>query len=115
MKNTPEYANTVHVEEDFLNVDTRSLDSKQRITLSEKVINKVVLKNRKVQSYQVLVAKNGNILLRPAVSVPANEAWIYENPKVIGAIRQGLKDAKEGKTTRAVDQDKFFKSLWILF
>lgn len=31
--------------------------------------------------------------------------------KVIGALRQGLKDAKEGKIIRVVDQDKFFKSL----
>ena len=111
MKTTPEQLNTVHVDEDFISIETRSIDSKHRITLSDKAVKAVRLKNKKITSYQVLVGKRGDILLRPSVSIPASEAWIYENPEVIASIRRGLKQAKEGKITKVHDLDKFLENL----
>ena len=111
MKTTPEPLNTVHIDEDFISLETRSLDSKHRITLSDKAVKVVRSKNKKINSYQILVGKKGDILLRPSVSIPASEAWIYENPEIIGAIRKGLKDAKEGKITKVANLNKFLKNL----
>ena len=109
MKDTPEHA--IHINEDFTNVDTRALDSKHRITLSTKAVKIALSKNKKIDAYQVLVGKSGDILLRPAVSIPASEAWIYENPKVIGPLRKGLNEAKQGKGKRVNNLDKFLESL----
>ena len=101
----------IAVNEEFVALDTRLMDSKHRITLGGKLMKTISRRVKKIDSYQVLVSKNGDVLLRPAVSIPAREVWIYENPKVIDAIRTGLKDAKEGKITRVKNQEKFFENL----
>jgi hypothetical protein len=64
-----------------------------------------------VEGFMVYVGKNGDILLRPSVSVPSSEAWIYENPGVIGSVRKGLQEAGEGKLTRVNDIASFLKKL----
>ena len=102
---------SIHVNEDFVNIDTRPLDSKHRITLSDKVMKASTLKTRKVDSYQILASKDGDILLRPAVSIPAREVWIYENPEVLKSIRKGLQEAKQGKGEIVHDLDKFLDDL----
>jgi hypothetical protein len=104
-------ADSVLVNEEFISFDTRPLDSKHRITLGGKLMLAVSQRVRKVDSYQVLVGKGGDILLRPAVSIPASEAWIYENPKVIGRIRKGLDEAKQGKKEAVHNLDAFLDKL----
>lgn len=43
--------------------------------------------------------------VRVAPLVPANEAWLYRNPKALGAVQRGLADAKAGKfVTVNIDQ-----------
>src|SRR3989338_2159446 len=93
---------TFEVKEMFMLVDTRPLDSKHRITLGGR-LQKLMMSKMKIDSYQVFVGKEGDILLRPAVSVPSSEAWVYRNPAVIGKVRQGLKEAAEGKAEKVVD------------
>jgi len=100
----------VEVKELFMRVDTRALDSKHRITLGGK-LQKLITGRMKFDSYQVFLGKEGDILLRPAISVPSSEAWVYSNPGVIGKIRQGLKEAAEGKTEKADDLESFLKSV----
>jgi len=100
----------LEVKEIFMRVDTRPLDSKHRITLGGK-LQKLLMGKMKFDSYQIFVGKAGDILLRPAVSVPSSEAWVYSNPEVIGKIRQGLKEASEGKTQKVDDLESFLKSV----
>lgn len=102
---------SVLVNEEFMSFDTRPLDSKHRITLGGRLLKAVSQRVRKVDSYQVLVGKGGDILLRPSVSIPASEAWIYENPMVIGKIRKGLKEAAQGKKEAVRDLDAFLNKL----
>jgi hypothetical protein len=64
-----------------------------------------------VDAYMIFVGREGDILLRPTVSIPASEAWVYENPEVIRKVRKGLKDAREGKTERVKDLDSFLEGL----
>jgi hypothetical protein len=40
----------------------------------------------------------GQIVLDPVKAIPAAEAWLWENPKALAAVRQGLKESAEGKT-----------------
>ena len=72
---------------------------------------RLLISKMKIDSYKVFVGKGGDILLRPAVSIPSSEAWVYRNPKVIGRIRQGLEEAGKGKTEKVQDLEKFLSYL----
>ncbi|MFH1507539.1 MAG: hypothetical protein ABIG46_03790 [Candidatus Omnitrophota bacterium] len=95
---------------EFVAIDTKPLDSKNRITLGERLM-KFVRKKMRVDSYRMFIDTAGDILLRPEVAIPSREAWIYENPKVIGNIRKGIQDIKEGKSKHVTDVDKYLDHL----
>lgn len=101
---------TINVEEKFIAVGIKTMDSKNRINLGEKVLKAISSKN-KADAYKVFVGKDGDILLKPVVAVPSREAWIYDNPKVLKQIRDGLNEANEGKVEKVKDLGKFFKEL----
>ena len=101
---------TINIHEEFIPYHTKALDSKNRITLGGK-LKRVMGKRMNVEAYQIFVGKNGDILLRPAVSIPSSEAWIYHNPEVIGRVRKGLEEAREGKTERVNDLESFLDHL----
>lgn len=100
----------LEIKEKFIAVDTRPLDSKHRITLGGR-LQKLMMSRMKIDSYQVFVGKEGDILLRPAVSIPSNEAWVYRNPEVIARIRKGLREAGEGKVEKVDNLENFLDSL----
>jgi hypothetical protein len=100
----------VEIKEQFMPVDTRPLDSKHRITLGGR-LQRLVMSKMKIDSYQVFVGRCGDILLRPAVSIPSSEAWVYNNPEVIGKVRKGLQEAGEGKTEKVNDLEGFLNDL----
>ena len=108
MKLTIPKQESIRTNEDFISVDNRPIDSRHRVTLSDHVF-KVLPK--KMDSVEVLVGTNGNILLMPKVSVPANEAWLHENPKIMNTLRRAMQQVKAGKVTKVKDQQKFFDSL----
>ena len=101
---------TVDIHEEFIPYQTKPLDSKYRITLGGK-LTKLLGKRMKAEAYQIFIGKNGDILLRPSVSVPINEAWVYQNPEVIGKLRKGLREAGEGNTERVQDLESFLEKL----
>lgn len=110
VKTNKEQRAAFEIREVFMPVETRPLDSKHRITLGGR-LQKLLMRKMKIDSYQISVGKEGDILLRPAVSVPASEVWAYKNPEVIGRIRRGLKDAEEGKVKKVSDLESFLKDL----
>lgn len=110
MKSLKKKQNVLEIREQFISVDTRPLDSKHRITLGGR-LQKLMMSKMKIDSYQVFVGKEGDILLRPSVSIPSNEAWVYHNPAVIGKIRKGLQAAGEGKTEKVDNLEIFLDNL----
>jgi len=110
VKATQRKKQVFEIREVFMPVDTRPLDSKHRITLGGR-LQKLLMSKMKIDSYQVFVGKEGDILLRPAVSVPSSETWVYRNPEVIGKIRRGLKEAAEGKIEKIDDLESFLNDL----
>ncbi|MBU4252152.1 MAG: hypothetical protein KKC39_00015 [Candidatus Omnitrophica bacterium] len=101
----------VEVKERFMSIDTRSLDSKHRITLGGKFQRFLMNNKMKIDAYKVFICKSGDLLLRPEVSIPSSEAWIYQNPQVIGRVRKGLQEAAEGKVKRVSDLESFLNDL----
>ena len=100
----------ISIHEDFIPYHTKALDSKNRITLGGKLA-KTLGKRMKIEGYQIFLGKNGDILLRPTVSIPSNEAWIYQNHDVTAKIRKGLEEAREGKTEKANNLDSFLDAI----
>lgn len=98
------------INERFRVVDIKTVDSKNRINLSEKVV-KLTSQKSKVEAYKVFVGEKGDILLRPVVVIPSNEAWLYKNKEALKLVRQGLAEAAAGELERVDDLDEFFKNI----
>jgi hypothetical protein len=63
---------------------TKKTDSKGRLTLGEAFANRTVI-----------VEERGNeIVLHLARVIPEGEAWLYDNPTALAAVRRGLKQAR---------------------
>ena len=92
----------------FQAVGIRTVDAKKRIGLGEKLLKFI---SKTPEAYKVFIDKEGDILLRPVVTISAREAWIYQNPKVLEQIRGGLSEAKQGKTQKVKNLDNFLKKL----
>jgi len=41
--------------------------------------------------------KHHRIILEPYTEIPAREAWLFKNPKALAELKQGIKDAEEGR------------------
>lgn len=66
---------------------TRTVDSRGRLTLGSAFADKTV----------IIHELAGQVLqIVPAEVVPAREAWLYKNGAAIGAVMQGLDEAKAG-------------------
>jgi len=99
---------TIHVNEDFIALDSRSLDSKKRVTLGAVWFDKTA---HPIKSFQIYQNKDGDILLRPEVLIPAREAWVYENPKILASLKRGIKDIEQGRGEVVKDVDSFLDNL----
>lgn len=40
---------------------------------------------------------NGVFTLKPMVSIPASEAWLYANPEALASVKRGLEQAGSGE------------------
>ncbi len=52
----------------------------------------------KEKTYQISENENGQILLTPVVTIPAHEAWLYQNPEAMASYHRGIEDIKAGRT-----------------
>ncbi len=62
----------------------KNTDSKGRLTLGEAFANKTV----------IVEDRGDEIVLRLARVIPEGEAWLYDNPTALAAVRRGLKQAR---------------------
>jgi len=92
-------------------VGKSTLDSKKRVTLGNKIMVKKPLAKMKIDSFNVFINEDGNILLVPLANIPSRELWVHQNPEIMKNIQKGLKEAKEGKVTKVKDLDNFFDEL----
>lgn len=99
-----------YINEKFVPVGRKTIDSKNRITIGEKIV-KLITAQTGADEFQIFYGEDGDILLRPMVSIPSKEAWIYQNPNILKFIRQGLKEAKQEKTERVENLEEFLESL----
>ncbi len=67
-----------------------SLDSRKRVPLGR------ILKGRISNLFNAEIV-NGKIVLEPMKAIPEREAWLYENPKALASVKQGLKEKPRHK------------------
>ncbi|MFH1650533.1 MAG: hypothetical protein ABID87_00295 [Chloroflexota bacterium] len=72
-------------------------DAKKRVVLPKTVVKEGI-------TYHVYSNSLGQIVLDPQVTIPASEAWLFQNPEAIVSVRRGLADAADGRVSR-VDLD----------
>jgi len=72
-------------------------DPKGRVTLGRKYAGATLL---------VEQAENGTLILRPAVTVPSAEAWLWKNKKALASVQAGIEDARRGRRAAAPNMTK---------
>jgi hypothetical protein len=84
--------NTIFVNSKFEEVDTRTIDERNRLTIGE------LIKDYK----RVRIYKNnrGEIFLQPIVEIPASELWLLQDKETLEGVLKGIKDASDGKISR---------------
>jgi len=70
---------------------TKNTDARGRLALGERFAN---------QRFIVTQVSETEINLEVACVIPAREAWLFENPKALAAVRRGLEDARAGRFSK---------------
>jgi hypothetical protein len=72
-------------------------DAKKRVVLPKSVVGEGI-------TYHIYANSLGQIVLDPQVTIPASEAWLFNNPDALASVRRGLDDAAHGRVSK-VDLD----------
>jgi hypothetical protein len=76
-------------------------DAKKRLSLGEALAG--------ATAYNIYRNPLGQLILDPVKTVPVSEMWLYENPKALSSVKQGLKESAEGKSVYRGSFAKFAK------
>jgi len=67
----------------------KKIDNKGRITIGRRYADAQYFVNEKT---------DGSIVLVPAVTIPAREAWLHNNPVALARVKAGVHQAARGET-----------------
>ena len=85
-------SNTIKINDEFLEIDTRSIDERSRITLGRHL--------RGIKRFRIFENKRGEFLLQPLVELPVSETWLFQNKEALKSVQKGLDDARKGKISK---------------
>ena len=68
-------------------------DSKKRVVLPKVLVSEDI-------TYHIYSNSLGQILLDPQITIPASEAWLFNNPDALSLVRQGLADVADGRVSK---------------
>ena len=97
--------------ENFELVGSARLDTKKRVTLGAVFKKSRLFNETSVETFETFIGSEGDILLKPRVSIPARELWVHQNPNAAKDIQRGIQDVKQGRVTKVKDINKFIKQL----
>lgn len=97
--------------ENFELVGSAKLDTKKRVTLGAVFKKSRLFNETSVETFETFIGSEGDILLKPRVSIPARELWVHRNPNAAKDIQRGIEDVKQGRVTKVKDINKFIKQL----
>ena len=79
---------------EFEEVTETRVDAKRRVCLGK-------VFSGPVTSVRIYRNAHGQIVLNPLVSIPADEAWLFQNKQASHLVQRGLEDAKRGRFVKA--------------
>jgi len=68
-------------------------DAKKRVVLPKALVQEGAI-------YHIYSNSAGQIVLDPQVTIPASEAWLFNNPEALASVRRGLDDASHGRVSK---------------
>lgn len=68
-------------------------DDRRRVVLPADLVRKDII-------YHVWYNGIGQIILDPQVTIPASEAWLFNNPDALALVQRGLSDVREGRVSK---------------
>ena len=69
------------------------LDTKRRVLLPKNSARAGTI-------YHIYTNNYGQIILDPQVTIPASEAWLFNNPDAMFLLQRSLNDAAEGRISK---------------
>jgi hypothetical protein len=93
--------NILKVNDSFKEIGTRTIDERNRLTVGE-----ILKGSKRIRLYR---NDSGEVLLQPIAEIPASELWLFQNPEAINDVREGLRDASQGKVSR-LDPEELMES-----
>jgi len=85
---------TIIKDADFKGIDKSvKPDIKKRVVLPNALVQEGII-------YHIYHNSIGQILLDPQVTIPASEAWLFNNPDALALVQRGLSDVAEGKVSK---------------
>ena len=92
-------AATAILDEHFEPAGEGTLDERNRVALTKAVeALRARLGDLAGVRFEISFNRAGQVLLSPAVSVAAHEAWLYRNPRALAQVREGLTQSAHGET-----------------
>ena len=65
-------------------------DAKRRLSLGEAAGG--------ATAYNIYRNPLGQLILDPVKAISASEAWLYDNPRALASVKQGLRESADGKS-----------------
>jgi len=72
-------------------------DTRRRVVLPKSSVKEDI-------TYHVYINHSGQIILDPQITLPAPEAWVFKDKKVLASIDRGMVESANGQT---VDRGSF--------
>ena len=69
------------------------VDSRKRVILPKVLVREGV-------TYHIYVSNDGLIILEPQITIPASEAWVFENKDILASIDKGMAESANGQVIK---------------
>ena len=106
----PPTAQEMFVSSTFKYIDSRTIDAKARVSLGQELTRRLQAAGP-VESFNVFMDDNGNVLLVPMQHIPVSEMWTWTGKDIRESFDHAKMDVAEGRTVEAADLDKFLDDL----
>lgn len=78
-------------------------DSKKRVVLPKSAVREGV-------TYHIYQNSSGQIILDPQVTIPASEAWLFDNKDILALVDKGMTESAKGKSLKRGSFAKHIKN-----
>ena len=78
-------------------------DTKKRVVLPKALVQEGVI-------YHIHANSIGQIILDPQVTIPASEAWLFEDKDALASVDRGMVESAKGQATNRGSFAKYVKN-----